>query len=340
MFGIIKDIRVSGVSAAVPPYVEDNMERYADILGERRCKKQIRLTGIERRHLSAHDQRSSDLAAEAARYLMEREGWKPEEIRVLIYVTQKPDFHSPSTAFRIQKLLGISHECTAFDVNLGCSAAQVGIQIAAAVLAQLEEGAKGLVLCGYAVNIDEEGKKPEDQMLFGSAGGAVGLIHESEAEEIPYLIKSDGSRYHAIFRDTENHFSMDGEAVFSFSIGDVVNDVQAFKEHFGISEESVDYYAFHQPQKLILDTMMNSLNVPPEKALTSLREYGNTSGASALVTLCANTQALQAIGGTASILTCGFGGGLSWCALKLVIDVAHIYPIISTNHVLDDNEII
>lgn len=335
MFGIIKGIHIEGMATAIPSYVEDNLERYSSVLGEKRCKKQIRLTGIERRHLSVSNQKSSDLVIEAAKHLLEKEKWQAEDIRVLIYLTQKPAFHSPSTAFYIQKMLGVSKDCIVFDVNLGCAATQIGIQIASALLAQTGGGAKGLVLCGYGVTINEKGKKPEDQMLFGSAGCAVALEQDSDAEDIPYMLRSDGQRYRAIFWDPSDLYSMDGEEVFSFTISDVVDDTKAFMERFDIVDKDVDFYAFHQPQKLILDTMMSSLEVSPEKELRSLKEYGNTSGASPIVTLCSNVAKLRDKAERIRVLTCGFGDGLSWCAMKLNVNTSHIYPPIITDYVYD-----
>lgn len=171
-------------------------------------------------------------------------------------------------------------------------------------------------------------------MLFGSAAGAIALAHDPKAQDIPVMVKSDGRRYEAIFRDKQDCYEMNGELVFAFSVNEVTGDIQDFMRHFGIEQEEVDFFAFHQAQKLILDTMTNTLGIPPEKDLRSLEEYGNTSGASSILALCANTDKFAGYDDL-RILTCGFGGGLSWCMMRLCVPASNIYPVIITDHVYD-----
>ena len=50
MEGIIENIEIAGIASCVPKHFEDNMD-YGNVLGERRVKRQIRLTGIRKRQL-------------------------------------------------------------------------------------------------------------------------------------------------------------------------------------------------------------------------------------------------------------------------------------------------
>lgn len=43
MEGIIENIEIAGIASCVPKHFEDNMD-YGNVLGERRVKRQIRLT--------------------------------------------------------------------------------------------------------------------------------------------------------------------------------------------------------------------------------------------------------------------------------------------------------
>ena len=47
MEGIIENIEIAGIASCVPKHFEDNMD-YGNVLGERRVKRQIRLTGIRK----------------------------------------------------------------------------------------------------------------------------------------------------------------------------------------------------------------------------------------------------------------------------------------------------
>ena len=59
MEGFVKDIQIAGIASCVPENTEDNMD-YGNVLGEKRVKKQIRLTGIRKRHTCRREQRASD----------------------------------------------------------------------------------------------------------------------------------------------------------------------------------------------------------------------------------------------------------------------------------------
>lgn len=61
MEGIIENIEICRDCKLCAKHFEDNMD-YGNVLGERRVKRQIRLTGIRKRHTSNKNQRASDLA--------------------------------------------------------------------------------------------------------------------------------------------------------------------------------------------------------------------------------------------------------------------------------------
>lgn len=326
MNGVFNNISVAGIKAVVPSKVIDNMS-YADALGVRRCKKQIMLTGVKRRHVSPIGQTSADLAYEAAHQLLKSLEWDPSTIDVLIFATQTPVFCLPSTAFLLQSKLGIKQDSTVFDMNLGCSAATVGIQVVSSLLQSKGPSSRGLLLVSDPVYEIPAYKIQADQLLFGSAGSAVALERTDEKTPLIWFQnKSDGNRYRAIINEWNKPFHMDGEAVFEFGINDVAKDICAFRKLHGFSTEDIDYYVFHQAQSLMLSTMDTSCDIPEEKELRSLEEYGNTNGSSVLVTLCANSEKLKCRE-SVRILLCAFGVGLSWCSILTELSTAAIYPI-------------
>lgn len=337
MTGEFTNIEIAGIKAVVPTRSVDNM-RFSNALGQRRCKKQIRLTGVERRHVSPLGQTSADLAYEAGRSLLEEIGWDANSIDVLIFVTQNPLFALPSTAFLLQKRLGVKKECTVFDINLGCSAATVGIQVVASLLQQSKENARGLLLTSDQVYCQENNEYVQpDNLLFGSAGSAVAMQKETTATpKIAFQNKSDGWRYDVIQRDLNRNFQMNGEAVFEFGINDVANDICAFREAQGLQPLDIDYYVFHQAQALMLTTMDDVCNVPPERELRTLCEYGNTSGSSVLLTLCAHVDELRKKD-SVKVLLCGFGVGLSWCTIITDLQTNKIFPVSFSDNVYEED---
>ena len=100
-------------------------------------------------------------------------------------------------------------------------------------------------------------------------------------------------------------------AIFKFAVNEVPAQVKALAAKCDLTLEEVDYFVFHQANKIINETIRKILRVPPEKMPYSLKEYGNTVGASIPVTLVAQIRE-QAQAQKLKLLLSGFGVGLSW----------------------------
>ena len=77
----------------------------------------------------------------------------------------------------------------------------------------------------------------------------------------------------------------------------------------------IDCFVFHQANLFMNETIKKRLKIPNEKLIYSIREYGNTNGASIPLTICANYKDEVK---TQNIVLCGFGVGLSWGAIHYV----------------------
>lgn len=338
----VKDIVVQGISSCVPENFEDNMD-YVSLLGERKVKKQIKLTGIRKRHTSVKFQAPSDLAEFAAEKLISELGWSKDEIGVLILVTQGQDYIIPSTSIRMQERLGLPKECIAFDINLGCSAFNYGVHTAATILSNSTDYKKGLCLIADVVgSLDAAHSFNKESisfgMLSGSAASAVALEKEIGASMIFYG-SCDGSNYDAIIKTSFwRPTMMKGNVVFDFAINDVTQYIIDFKRNNSLSEDDIDFYVFHQAQKLMLDSVVSTCDLPPEKVLYSLEEYGNTSGASVPLTVNANAELLKKKD-KVHLLLCGFGVGLSCGITYLEMKTDHITSVEETDELYDVEEL-
>ncbi|MGL5057393.1 MAG: 3-oxoacyl-[acyl-carrier-protein] synthase III C-terminal domain-containing protein, partial [Fusobacteriaceae bacterium] len=79
----------------------------------------------------------------------------------------------------------------------------------------------------------------------------------------------------------------------------------------------LDWVISHQANINIIKQSMLKLNLPMEKTYTTIEKYGNTSGASVIVTLAeANKKGLLKSGDKIGLIA--FGGGLSCGAVYLI----------------------
>lgn len=333
--GRIDSIRVRGIASAVPERCIDNI-KFAGEMGQKRNMRQIKLTGIKERHICDAGQSASDFATYAADRLLMHLNWDRTEIKVLIFVTQQPDLSRPSTAMLIQKRLGLGVDCTCFDVNMGCSGFTVGLQIMASILTPV--GGKGLLLVGDGRYMNDEEMRSASDLLFGD-GGAAAAVETAAGYEMVFNQKTDGYRVDMIMCRRNGAAQMDGNGVLMFSLNEVADNIKDFRKRFEISDNDIDYYAFHQGQKIILQGIANECGINWDKVLNSYEAYGNTSSASIPISICANALKLQDKP-QINLLMSGFGIGLSWGIVYLNLDTKDILPVFEFGgHYSDKDEL-
>lgn len=333
MFVEFDNINIKGIVSVVPTKVEA-VEEFVELLGEKRIKKQVRMTGVQQRHIEKEGQFTADLCITAAKRLMDSLQWKPEDIKVLILVTQNPSLIIPSTAFVIQKYLGISSDCLVFDVNLGCSGFVTGMQIISSMMQGLGEGTKGLLLTGEVQYNPfylkaETSDEIADLMLFGSCGAATAVELNRESSKTNFDVQSNGERYDVIIRRYAGKNTMDGEAVFEFALNDVIRYLTAFMKKADINDK-IDYYIFHQAQKFLLKNIALNLGIDEEKMLYSLKNYGNTSSASIPLTMCLHKELFCE---NRKVMLCGFGIGLSCASMSTTISSDVYFELLESDEI-------
>lgn len=346
--GILKNVEIKGIACAVPDNVIKN-EDYSNAFGAESVQKFINMTGIKTRRVALDKQCASDLCFVAAKRLMEKLNWEPSSIDALILFTQTPDYAVPATACVLQHRLGLSEDCIAFDVNLGCSAYVYGVWLAASMISTQNIN-RVLLLCGDTSNFGINPNDSATAMLFGDGGTATAL-EKSDGKEMKYFLKTKGSGYkcimvpagHARSRSntwveaTDCELAMSGSDVFSFTITDVPKSIKAFMSQYNINLNDVDMFVFHQANLFILKHLAKKLGIPMEKIPISIDRYGNTSGESIPLTL------VDALGGENSndkirLMLSGFGVGLSWGGIYLEMDKSVCLPMIFTNDYLKEGQ--
>lgn len=349
---VFEGIKITGMACAVPKEV-DKVSDYTDLCGEEYVEKFTATTGVvERRYV--HDQQTNcDLCYEAAERLIAHKGYNKESFDGIVLVTQTPDYSIPATSHILHKRLGLSKDCMAMDINLGCSGFVYAVNVVASMVKA--GGLKRVLLCcGEAhliVDSDEEEMKEEDKansLLFGDAGSAT--IIEAGEDTIHTLLKANGEGYQAILtpgltariKINKDHFdydkvkcTMDGGAVFEFAIAKVPRSFKEFFKAFGGTIDDFDYCIFHQANLFMLEHIRKKIKLPKEKMPISMDRYGNTSSASIPLTiadLCQREECPEQIHFIAS----GFGVGLSWGVADFTMDRKDILPIIETDEYFRD----
>lgn len=349
--------KISGVKiAAIASAVSNNWESIAEAmkdLGDEDRKMLHNFSdtlGIKGRYNAGEYQTTSDFCCAAAEKILEEKNIAPSEIGILVFITQSPDYYkNPATACLIQHRLGLSNDCIAFDVNLGCSGFTYGLNIVSSLL-KPSNADKALLLCG---DTSARGRSRKDlrqtnanKYLFGDSGTAA-LLVKDEAEDIHMLSKTDGSGYKSIiapyggYRNpdppAENLFlvsRMDDLPVFTFSTRDVPPLIADTMKLNGRTPDDYDALILHQANLFIMRRIAKKSGFPSEKTLISLDEFSNTSSASIPNTLVKHYAAEH--DRRLHILACGYGVGLSWSTADFFVNASDILPLVHTDEYFDD----
>ena len=272
--GTVSGVRIAGIASAVPNSWRTTADD-AVTFGEAESAKISQKTGVRRRCVAADGLLASDLCFAAAARLMQDLNWTRESIRTLIFVTQTPDYVLPATSCVLHHRLGLSQECAAFDVNLGCSGYVYGLWVTSRLVMG---GGRALLLVGDTIN---RIVSPEDRSvatLFGDAGSATALEADpGTSTTMHFQLGTDGSGHKHLMvpagglrrphseensrrtpreggnsRSDEDLF-MNGAEVFSFSMNKVPGLITSVLDEAEWALETVDAFVLHQPSRFMLE---------------------------------------------------------------------------------------
>ena len=349
MYNQVTGIRVAGISAAVSgrwQAAEELSNEDPAVL-----KKFIKKTGVTGRYSASPRQTASDFCFAAAEALLREKGVSPDEIGVLVFVTQSADYRMPSTAYVLQHRLGISKNCAAFDINLGCSGFVYGMSVVASLLAA-SEVSYGLLLAGDTAAREFTPRRRERTghtagLLFGDAGSATLLKKDPSAPPLTFSLNADGDGFRAIYapyagwRNPDgpngegNGSRMDEVAVFNFATAEAPAQLNDYMARAGKTAADYDCLVLHQANLMIMKRIAKKTGFPEEKMPVSMDRFGNTSSASIPLTLV-DSYAGQPGPDDVTPLCCGFGVGLSWGTVSFTAARADILPLVHTDAFFED----
>lgn len=315
--------RIAAIGTCVPVKIYDNIADTKQFK-KNEVRKVTAMAGVSQRRIADESICSSDLCVAAAENILDTLGWTRDTIDALIMVTQSPDYLLPSTACVAQERLGLTDECAAFDVGLGCSGYPYGLWIASMMLQKggLE---RVLLLHGETPTRFSDASDRSVSLLFGDSGSATAIEakEEHKAKKWYFKLHSDGSGYQDMiipaggFRnrmseDPSQHcVHMNGANIFNFTIKRVP---QLIHDTFALSNrtvEDIDYFIFHQSNRFIINHLIKKCKLQAAKVPIILKKYGNTGGASIPLAITQGNLDFDQKP-SLQILLLGYGVGFSW----------------------------
>ena len=288
----------------------------------------VERTGIHSRHIAAEGEFTSDLAFKASRKALDYAGIAADEIDLIILATTTPDKTFPSTATRVQAMLGLTSGA-AFDVQAVCSGFIYGLSVGDNFIRAGQ--AKTILVIGaetFSRLVDWEDRTT--CVLFGDGAGAMilrahtgnpGNIDRTTARGILSThLHSDGRLAELLQTDggpsstqTVGHVRMAGREVFRHAVTNLASVVVEALEANGLSKSDVDWLVPHQANQRIIDGTARKLGMTKDRVVVTIDHHANTSAAS--IPLAADEAVRDGrIRQGDLVLMEAMGGGFTWGA--------------------------
>ncbi len=318
--------RILGCGSYLPARVLSNDELAAQI--ETSNDWIVTRTGIQRRHIAADGEFTSDLGAEAARRALDHAGIAAADVDLIVLATSTPDDTFPATATQVQAKLGLTTGA-AFDIQAVCSGFVFALAVADNFI-RAGQAETALVIGAetYSRILDWEDRGT--CVLFGAGAGAVVVSRTTELAgpasngQPPAILSthlhSDGRHRDILYVDggpsrtgTVGKLRMSGREVFRHAVSCLAQVAEEALAANGLAIGDVDWLIPHQANRRILEGVAKKLSVPAERVISTVEIHANTSAASIPLALDLAVRDGRIMAGDL-ILFEAIGGGLTWGA--------------------------
>ena len=311
--------RIAGTGRYLPERVLTNfdLEKMVDTTDE-----WIRTrTGVERRHVCADDETTSDMCVEAAKQAMDAAGVTADQIDMVVIGTTSPDLIFPNIATLVQHRLGIP-ACPCIGLEAACTGFIYALSTADKFI-KAGEAKRALVIGAECITKLVDWSDRNTCVLFGDGAGAVILEPSDEPGIMRCHLGADGQYKDLLYYPVgashqlekagtdEAAIMMEGRDVFKVAVNTLGNVASETLEAAGISKEELDWLIPHQANIRIIQATAKRLDLPMEKVVLTVQDQGNTSAASVPLALDTAVRDGRVKRGQL-ILMEAFGGGFTW----------------------------
>src|SRR5687767_10275096 len=282
-------------------------------------------TGIKERRIAGADESTASLATAAAKRALDAAGISPGELDLIICATITPEMQFPATACFVAAALGLK-ATPAFDVSAACSgfifALETGVNYVTTGRYR-----NVLVIGAETLSRITDYKDRGSCILFGDGAGAVVLQRSNDSKRglIYSSLHSDGSGWEMLhcppgsrnpvcsktLDEGKNFMQIKGREVYKFAVQRFEELIEDAMRKCELKPSDIKLIVPHQVNQRIIDSAMDKLGLPAEKAFVNIAKYGNTSAASIPIALDEAWKQGRVVSGDILIFV-AFGAGLTW----------------------------
>ncbi|RYZ57282.1 MAG: ketoacyl-ACP synthase III, partial [Proteobacteria bacterium] len=256
-------------------------------------------TGIKERRIAGPSESCATLASHAATNALKAAGVEPKDIDLILVATITPEMVTPSTACFVAASLGLA-KTPAMDISAACSGFVYALDTAAAFI-QAGRYKNVLVIGAETLSRITDYTDRSSCILFGDGAGAVVLKASDEADRglLYSSLYADGGGWELLYCPPGSKHPIDatmvagrqqflklrGREVYKFAVDRFIQLIDDAMKKCSLSIDDVKLIIPHQVNQRIIDSALEKLKIPADKAFVNIAKYGNTSAASIPIAL-------------------------------------------------------
>src|ERR1700761_1122040 len=251
----------------------------------------ISRTGIKERRFSEPDEYTSDICVKAVQNLLaENPGITLDGVDFILVGTTTADQVMPSMASQVQNYFNLPNT-GCLDIMAACAGFVYGIILAKGMIAAGTHK-KILVFGAETLSKFTDFTDRTSCILFGDGAGVALVEASDESKVFNAITGTDGSHGKDLYLsqhasvvngetiEANGKIHQNGKVVFKWAIQTISSKVGELLSKNSLKLEDLDWIILHSANLRIIEAVAGELNVPMDKMLTSIEQFGNTSSAS------------------------------------------------------------
>lgn len=272
----------------------------------------IQKTGIRQRYHCGDNQASFMAGIIANRLATNRD--LENDIGLIVASTFSHDYMFPPLSAKIHKSIRANKDCQIIDINVNCVGLITGTTIAVERMRN-DKRIKYALVVGVEIlskYIDKTDKFTAPFFSDGASGVLLGRVQKGKG-----LLNSkfctDSSVYEEVRLKRGGFIEHNGKATWTQAITNIPYVMKELCHNSHFAMKDIDFFIFHQANKILIDYIMDKIRIPHEKTYTNVEEIGNTGAASIGMALDEAMRKGLIKNGSLLVL-CGVGAGFNFGA--------------------------
>lgn len=289
----------------------------------------VERTGIRARRIAdvSKGETTSELALGASRQALARGGLSARDVDFILLATVSPDHIMPNTACILQEKIK-ADRAAALDISAACSGFVYALSIADAFV-RTGQARTVLVVGADVLSPFVNWQDRDTCVLFADGAGAVVVTPAEPAEgsriysshlhadgrlKDLFIVPAGGSAipvsHEALDRNLQ-YMQMKGREIFKIAVRMLADSAMEALEANGFKVADLDWMVPHQANRRIIEAVAKKLDLPLDKVVMNIAEFGNTSAATVPTALDGAVSDGRIRRGQL-VLLCAFGAGLTY----------------------------